>query len=61
MNDGKFGSIKLLRLKYSRREQIIQTFGKIDSPQKFGFPSLTSRNSKTLGKVLLIHAESIEI
>ena len=32
MNDRKFGSKKLLKLKYRRGDQIIQTFGEIGSP-----------------------------
>ena len=61
MNDDEFGSIKLLKLKYRRGDQIIQTFCKIGSPQKLGPPSLICRNFKTLKKVLLNHAECIEI
>ena len=55
MNDDEFGSIKLLKLKYRSGDQIIQTFCKIDSP------SLISTNIKSLRKVLLNHAECIEI
>ena len=33
INDDEFGSIKLLKLKYRRGDQIIQTFCKIGSPQ----------------------------
>ena len=36
MNDYEFGSMKLLKLKYRRRDQIIQNFCKIGSPQKLG-------------------------
>ena len=61
MNDEEFGSVKLLKLKYRRGDQIIQTLRKIVSPQKLGPPSLISRNFKTLRKVLLNHAECIEI
>ena len=48
MNHEEFGSIELLRLKYRRGDQIIQTFYKIGSPQKFGPPSLICRNFGTL-------------
>ena len=34
MHDEEFGSIELLRLKYRRGDQIIQTFFKTGSPQK---------------------------
>ena len=61
MNDDEFGSRKLLKLKYRREDQIIQTFCRIGSPQKLGTPSLICRNLKTLIKVLLNHAECIEI
>ena len=61
MNDEEFGSIKLLKLKYRRGDQIIQTFSKIGSTQKLGPHSLISRNFKTLRKVLLNQAESIEM
>ena len=61
MNDEEFGSIELLRLKYRREDQIIQTFCKIGSPQKLGPLSLISRNFKALRKVLLNHAEYTEM
>ena len=61
MNDEKFGSIKFLKLKYRREDQIIQIFCKIGSHQKLGPPSLICRNFMTLRKVPLNHAECIEI
>ena len=61
MNHKEFGSVKLLKFKYRSGDQIIQTFFKIGSPQKLGPSSLTCRNFKTLRKVLLNHAECIEI
>ena len=61
MNDKEFGSEKLSELKNSRGDQIIQIFCKIGSPQKLGPSSLISRNFKTLRKLLLNHAEYIEI
>ena len=61
MNDEKFGYIKLLKLKYRRGDQIIETFCKIGSPYKLSPPSLICRNFKTLRKVLLNHTKSIEI
>ena len=61
MNDKEFGSRKLLKLKYRRGDQIIQTFWKIGSPKKLGLPSLICRNIKTLPKALLDHAEYIEM
>ena len=39
MNDEKFGSSKLLKFKYGRENQMIQTFWKIGSPQKV-YPNL---------------------
>ena len=60
MNDKEFGSRKLLKLKYRRGDQIIQTFCKIGSPQKLGPPSLICRNLKTLREVLLNHTKCIE-
>ena len=36
MNDKKFGSINLLKLKYRKGDQIIQIFSKIGSTQKLG-------------------------
>ena len=50
MNDEEFGSRKVLKLKYRRGNQIIQTFCKIGYPQKLDPPSLICRNSKTLKK-----------
>ena len=61
MNDDGFGSIKLLKLKYRRGDEIIQTFCKTGSTQKLGPPSLICRHFKTLRKVLLNHAECIKI
>ena len=61
MNYGKFWRRKLLKLNYRRGDQIIQTFFKIFSPQKLGPLSLICRNVKALRKVLLNHAECIEI
>ena len=53
MNDEEFGSIKFLKLKYRRVDQIIQTFCRIDSPRKLVPPSLTCRNFKSLIKKIL--------
>ena len=61
MNDKDFGPIKSLKLKYRRGDQTIQTLCKIGFPQKLGPPSLIFRNFNTLRKVLLNHAECIEI
>ena len=61
MNDKELVSIELLRLKYRRGDQIIQTFCKNGCPQKIGPHSLICRNLKTLTKVLVIHAEMTEI
>ena len=57
INDQDSRSIKLLNLKYRRVEQIIQTFSKISSSEKWGSSFLICRNFKTLRKVLLNHAE----
>ena len=61
MNDEEFGSRKLLKLKYSRGDQIIQTFCKIDSNQKLDPPSLIYTKLKTLREVLVNHIKCIEI
>ena len=61
MNDEKFGSRKLLKLKYKKGEQIIQTFYKIGFLQKLSHPYLICKNFKALTKVLKIHEEYIEI
>ena len=61
MNYEEFGSKKLLKLKYRSGDQIIQTLWKIGSPQKLGLPSLICRNFETLPKVLLNHANNIEM
>ena len=53
MNEKEIMSIKLLKLKYRRGDQIIETFCKIGSPQKLGAPCLICRNFQTLQKVLL--------
>ena len=61
MNDKEFGSRKLLKFKYRRGDQIIQTFCKIGSPQKLAPPSLICTNFRTHRKVVLNHAEYIEM
>ena len=61
MNEEEFEFEKLLKLKYRRVDQIIQTFCKIGSTQKLGPPSLICRNFKTLRKVLPNHAQWTEI
>ena len=61
MNGHEFRPIKLLKLKYRKGDQIIQTFCKIGSPDKRCRLSLVCRNFKTLQKVILNHAECIEI
>ena len=50
MNDDEFGSIKRLKLKYRKRNQVIQTFCKIGSLEKLGPSILICRNFKTLEK-----------
>ena len=61
MNDEEFGWIELLRLKYRRGDQTIQTLYKTGSPQKLRPPSLICKNLKTLREVLLNNTKCIEI
>ena len=61
MNEKESGSRKLLKLKYRRADQIIQTFCKTGSSQKLGAPSLICGNFEALRKVLLNHAACTEI
>ena len=61
MSENEFGSRKLFKLNNRRGDEIIQTFWKIGSSWKLGPPSFICRNFKTLRKVLMIHAKSIEI
>ena len=61
INCEEFESKKLLKFKYRRGDQIIQTFCKIGSHQKLDPPSLICRNFKTVRKSFLIHAEWTEI
>ena len=61
MNDEEFVSVKLLKLKYRREDQIIKNFCKIGSSQKLGPQSLICRSFKSLRKVFLNHTENIEI
>ena len=61
MKDEEFGSLNLLKVKYREVGQIIQPFYKIGSLQKFGPPFLTGRNFERLRKILLNHAECIEV
>ena len=59
LNDQEFGSLKFLKLKYRRVDQINQPFYRIDSPRKLGHPLVIWANFKTLRKVLLNHVECI--
>ena len=61
MNDQEFGSLKVLKLKYRRGDQIIQPFCSIGSSKKLGPPSLIWGICKNLRKVLLNHGECIEM
>ena len=61
MKDEQSGSVKLLKLKYRRRGQIIQTFCKIGFIQKLDAPSFICKNFKTLRKALLNHTKRLEI
>ena len=61
MNEEKFGSRELLRLKYRREDQIIQTCCKIGYPQKLGPPYLIYIDIRAPRKVLLIHADMIKL
>ena len=61
MNYEELRTVKLLKLKYRKEDETIQTFYKIDSPQKLGQPSLICTNLETLKKVLQNNEECIEI
>ena len=61
MNEEKISRLKVLKLKYRRVDEIIQTFFKIGSLKKLGPPTLICRNFKTVTKLFLNHAECIEI
>ena len=56
MNDEEFESTRLLKLKYRRVDETIETSCKIAFPKKLGPLSLIARNFKTLKTVLLNHA-----
>ena len=60
-NDKDIGSEKLIKLKYKRVDQIIQTFCKIGFPKILVPPSLICRNFKIMRKVPLDQAECIQI
>ena len=60
INGEEFGSKKLLKLKYRRAGQIIQTFCKIGSLQKLGPPFLICTNFRTLTKAFPIYSEWTE-
>ena len=61
MNDEEFGSLNLLKLKYRRGDQVIETVYKIPSPHIFDPPFLIYVSFKSLRNILLSHAECIEI
>ena len=52
---------KIFKIEIQNGGQKFQTFGKIGSTKKLGPPSLIYRILKTLRKVVLNHAECIEI
>ena len=61
MNDDEIGSLKALKLKYRRRDQVIQIICGNASPPKLGHFFLICRNLKSGRKVILNQAEYIEI
>ena len=61
MNHKEFVSLNLLKLKYRKGEQIIETFYNIGSPQIFDPLFLICAHFKSLRNVLLNPAECIKI
>ena len=61
MNDERYWSLKLVKLKYRRGDQVIQNFCRIGSSEKLGPSYLVFTSFKSLGNLFLNHAESIEI
>ena len=61
MNDEEFRSFKLLKLKYRKEDRTIQLFWRTGFPNNYAPLSLLFGNLKTHRKVLLNHAECIEI
>ena len=61
INGEKFGPLKLLKLKCRRGDQMIQSFCRIGPSHEIRYPSLICGNFKSLRKVVLNHAECIEI
>ena len=65
MNDDEIGSLKAMKLKYRRRDQVIQIICENGPPPlpppKLGHFFLICRNLKSLRKVILNQAEYIEI
>ena len=55
LDDEEFGSLKFLKLKYRRGDQIIQHFCKISSPVEIRFPLFNLRKFQKTEK---INAES---
>ena len=58
---GKIGLLKIFKLKYRRATKYFTHSVELVLPKKLGLPSLFLGNLKTLRKVLLFHAECIEI
>ena len=61
INEPKIGPFKVLKLKYRRRDQIIQTICRIGLAHKLGPLFLICKNLKSRRKVILNQAKSIEI
>ena len=61
LDDEEFGSLKFLKFKYRRGDQIIQPFCRIGSPKRLGPPSFIWGNLQKLRKVLLNRVECTEI
>ena len=59
MNDEEIGYLKLLKLKYRRGDQIIQTFCRTVPPKILVPPSLICRNFKLWGKYSWIISEAM--
>ena len=61
MNDKEFESLKLLKLKERRGEQIVEQFCRIGSPQEIRYPLFNFRKFKTSEKTTPDSYRCIEI
>ena len=61
MNDKESGYLNILKFKYRRGDQMIQTFFSIGSPHELGSPLFNLKKFEKSKKLFVNHKECIEV